>query len=749
MRKLMWFVVGFSLVTILGIFLWMPEFLLVGIAASGLLVAGSFVVVKRFSKWKIVTIVLLGCLFAFSWLFAFDRLYLSAARAADGVSGEYVVYFTDDAQESQYGYSAEGFVVLQGKPYRVFAYLPEGVNVNAGDSVSCYCWFSCTLPGSNGDSNINRSHGYFLRVKVLADPIISVPEKLPWFAYPALTRTYLTDMIHAVFPEDVSGFVRALLLGDTDGLDYATDTAFKVSGIRHIVAVSGLHVSILFSLIFILTGKRNWMSSLLGIPILFVFAAITGFTPSITRACIMHSLMALAFVFRKEYDPPTALSFAVLVMLVRNPWTVCHVGFQLSVGCIIGILLFADRIYGWLMEEKRLGRGTGRLKKISSWFATSVSVSVGASLVVTPLCAYYFGLVSLVGVLTNLLTLWMVTVSFYCIVFTCLVGLLSASVAAMFGWLAAWPLRYVLCVSKMLAALPFAAVYTESIYIVFWLALSYLMLAIYLIAKKKHPVLYACCSCVFLCVALLVSWVEPLTDECRVTVLDVGQGQCILLQSDGKSYLVDCGGDSDTAAADEAAGLLLSQGISRLDGLILTHYDADHAAGAMHLLSRVPTDCLYLPASLDKEGLSAALLEYQEGAVQMVTGDVSIRYGDSVIHLVPSEFAASDNESGLCILFQTESCDILITGDRGFSGEMELMRNVQLPQLELLIVGHHGSKYSTCEELLAATMPEYAIISVSADNIYGHPTQEVLNRLAECGCCVYRTDRDGTIIFRR
>lgn len=233
-----------------------------------------------------------------------------------------------------------------------------------------------------------------------------------------------------------------------------------------------------------------------------------------------------------------------------------------------------------------------------------------------------------------------------------------------------------------------------------------------------------------------------------MTVLDVGQGQCILLQSEGKTFLVDCGGDSGTMAADLAAANLLSQGVYRLDGIILTHYDADHAAGVEALLCRVPADYLYLPECIDEAGYAQTLQHYTGGVVQTVSDDVVITYGNSRITLIPSEFGLTDNESGLCILFQTENYDILITGDRNFSGEMELLSSTQLPDLEVLLVGHHGSRYSTSEALLEATRPDVAIISVSADNHFGHPTQEVLDRLEQFGCIVYRTDQNGTVVFR-
>ena len=121
---------------------------------------------------------------------------------------------------------------------------------------------------------------------------------------------------------------------------------------------------------------------------------------------------------------------------------------------------------------------------------------------------------------------------------------------------------------------------------------------------------------------------------------------------------------------------------------------------------------------------------------------------DCKLTLIPGNAEESENESGLCVLFQKENCDILITGDRSSVAERELVESYELPELELLVAGHHGSNSSTGIELLSETMPKTVVISVGRDNPYGHPAQELLERLALFGCKIFRTDLDGTIIFR-
>ncbi len=738
MRKLMWFTIGFGMACGLCAYVLPDGWMLSGAVLCLAACVFCLLLGKRRKAVRILAVACMGCALGLLWFWTYSSLYLRTPVTMDGKEYEVTLTASDYSYDTAYGIGVDGVVLLEGKPYQVRAYINEQRSLSPGDIITGTFRFRVTTPDGAEEATYHQGKGIFLLCYQRGDVTVTAGERVPWWCSPAVWRQQIKDILQAAFPEDVFPFVKALLLGDATDLDYGTDTAFKISGIRHIIAVSGLHISILYSLLSFVAARRRWLTALLGLPTLLLFAAVAGFTPSVNRACIMIALMMLATLVGREYDPPTELAFACLVMLAGNPLVITSVSFQLSVGCVAGIQLFNVPIHNWLKAKFR------KPNKLQIWLCTSVSVTLSAMTLTTPLSAWYFGAVSLVSPLTNLLTLWVVNLVFNGILAVCIVSLISAGFAAMLGWLLAWPCRYVLVTAKALASLPLAAVYTESVYITAWLVFCYILLAVFLTSRKKQPGVLTCCGCLGLCFALLASWTEPMLDDTRLTVLDVGQGQSILLQSEGKTYLIDCGGDSDPETADLIAETLLSQGVSHIDAIIITHTDRDHAGAVRNLLTRIDTDLLFLPPESGAAEIAAAT----KGEAIYVAEDMVLTSGNTQITIFAPTFSFSDNENSLCILFERANCAILVTGDRSDFGERMLLRHTDLPDVDVLIAGHHGSQYSTSEELLQAVTPETVIISAGQGNPYGHPAQELLERLANYGCTVYRTDLQGTIIYR-
>ena len=747
MRKLMWFAVGFTAACAAGVYLlsgfW---FLLIGLFC---LIGGIAMLFVHTKIGKIVGTILLGCVIGFTWLWGFDTVYLSPARAVDGEAVSLTVIASDYSYATDFGQAFDGRTELEGKSYPVKCYLNDDKQIAPGDVIEGTFRLRYTADGGKQEPTYHQGKGIFL-LAYEKEAEIAGKAKLKLTDHAAILRQKILNRIDTVFSSDTSSFAKALLLGDGTDLTYAQNRAFQVSGIRHIVAVSGLHVSILFALIYLAFGRNRVWNALIGVPLLIVFAAIAGFTPSIVRACIMQCLILLALLINKEYDPPTALAFAVLVILGINPRAITSVSFQLSFGCMIGIFAFSEPLRQYILSFGKLkekSKGKSFKAKVIRWLTGSVAVTLSAMVVTTPLCAIYFGMISLVGILANLLTLWVVSFIFYGIMLSCLLSPFFLPLGKLIAWLIAWPIRYVTGISTLLAGFPLAAVYTDSVYIVLWLLISYVLLAFFL-KRRKQPGILAAGILGMLVVCTALSWIEPRLDDTRVSVIDVGQGQSILLQSGNEHYLVDCGGTYANQTADTVANFLLSQGVFQLDGLILTHYDADHAGSMMDLLTVVDADRIYMPDNQDSNGIRECIETEYSDKIAWIANQTKWEIQHGNIMLFPAKPAVNDNESSVCVLFQSGNYDILITGDRSSAGERSLLSEAQIPVLELLVAGHHGSHNATSLELLMATKPKAVVISVGQNNSYGHPREELLDRLSRFHCEVYRTDLQGTIIFR-
>lgn len=736
MRKLVWLAIGICCGCALGVYAFGSTMLI----PLCVIATVASVAIYCICKGKIA-LIFLGFAVGLCYTVSHNHFYLSGMEGYDGKTINASVTVTDYSQQASYGIRAEGEICLDGKTYDVLIYKNEDLQLNPGDVLEGDFLLRLTAPGGSKETVYYQGEGLWFIAYPRGESTVTQGDGEELRYFPQRLRRAMLNKLEELFPEDTKAFAKALLLGDTEDLTYAQDTALKISGIRHIVAVSGLHVSILFALIYLLAGKKRFLTALLGIPILLLFALTAGLTPSILRACLMQGLMMLALLLRREYDPPSALAFAVIVILGLNPFAITSVSFQLSCGCIVGIFLFSgkfQRHFGPFTKGFTLGR------KLCRFMISSLSVTVGTMIVTAPLCAYYFETISLIGLVTNLLTLPVVTVIFYGILAALILSVVLMPLGSFVAAVISLLMRYVLLVAELLSKAPFAAVYTASPYICLWLFLCYVLFAVFWLRGKKHMIFTASAMVVLLLAATVFSYIEPRLDDYRVTVLDVGQGQSILIQSKGATYLVDCGGSSDTGTADTVANQLLSQGVSHIDGVILTHYDRDHTGGLSYFLERIRADILYLPKGSGE--LSFVLQEEQNRMYLEKITEVPVGIGK--LTLIPGPASEESNECSTCVLFQAKECDILITGDRSVTGEKLLMTQFPLPKLEILVAGHHGSNNATSFALLEKTRPDTVVISVAKNNYYGHPGKEMLGRLNLFGCRILRTDRHGNIMIR-
>lgn len=466
----------------------------------------------------------------------------------------------------------------------------------------------------------------------------------------------------------------------------------------------------------------------------------------------MTELVLFAPLLGRENDPPTSLLTALAILLAANPFAAASISLQLSFTSMAGLFCVSGALHRAL-DARLLPAGTKLSwprRKVRAFFSATTASSVGAMVFTVPLTALHFGNISLIAPVTNLLILWLLPVAFIGCYLAALLGLVWAWGGMALAWVTAWPLRYILAVAKVLAKLPGAVLFTGNRMVAWWLVLVYAMFGAAWLISRRRKVRYwipAACSVLALCAALTVNAVQ-LQRTSTVTALDVSQGQSIVFSSGRACAVVDCGGRSTVEdPGDLAARKLLAQGHRSLDLLVLTHPHDDHANGVLRLMHWLPVRTLVIPAAADttKAPLSdiLALAAVNHTTVVRVDAEQTVTASGISVHLYP-EPCAGQEDGSMIVLTSIGDYDTLVPGDVDTTAEVKFLSSCTYPSVELLLVGHHGSKRSTCDAWLDAIAPDAAIISVGYNN-YGHPTSDTLERLQAHNIPIYRTDQMGDI----
>lgn len=756
MRKLVYAACGYCGALLLVHYLlplsWAPWFAL-GCALLGLAAA-----LLRRRLWARACVwLLLAAALGFGWYVGYHRLRVAPAEAYVGETRQVTVRVSDfPAVYDDYSTVRVRSVdeTLPHVQMLVYDYAAGMGELRPGDLVELPLKLLSAGQYYKEDSDRYLSEGVLLRGYLKGEYRVLGPSKMAWCYFPCYIARAVKDQTLRCFPADTAPLMKALLTGDRREYyaDEALYSAMRTAGMSHVVAVSGTHVAFLISLLGLLLRRRR-ATALVGIPTILVFMAMVGFTPSVVRAGTMQILLLAAPLLRRENDPPTSLAAAALLLLLINPLAVASVSLQLSFAAVAGLLLLTPKVFNWLVYDgeghKRLPGGF--LGRLGEQFYSGLSASLGAMVFTTPLSALYFGFVPLHAILANLLSLWLISTAFMLGYPVCLLGLLWQPLGRALGWLVAWLPRFAIFLIKGVASLPQARIPTRGNLGVWWLLFVYLVFGLSWLLRGKgrfRPVLPLCAS---LCTLLLLSWIpqRQLTGPMEFTAVDVGQGQSLAALTEYGTVVIDCGSThSADNAGDLMADCLEDYGRRRVDLLILTHFHADHANGVKRLMSRMEVTRLAYPVDCEENEYMQEILDYcgEKGTQVLAVSQNSQATVDGLELQLYAPLGSEDiNERCLLIRGGYGDFDFLVTGDAGSGVERLLSRFYDLGDMELLVVGHHGSRYSTCEMLLDDITPEAAIISVGADNSYGHPTQEVLDRLAARNIAVYRTDLDGTI----
>ena len=699
----------------------------------------------------------LGALMGFCWATAYFILFRVPAQQRVGedvpISGEVRSY---PAPTSIGGYSVT--LRLGGGLFApdALAYGPEDWGtLKPGDRVSCAARVKSSTHAYGDETTYYTAKGVYLLAYCGGEAEIETADRVPVRHWPALCAHRLREGIYTAFDQTAAPIAAAVTLGDKTGLDDTLYSALSRAGLMHAAVVSGFHISFLVQMALLLWGRRR-KAALAVIPALVFYAFMAGATPSAFRAVIMQCALLAAPLAQREEDGPSALGLALLVLLVQNPFAAASVGLQLSFASVAGILLATQPLFRWMYRPLKKKRPAKEQKaRLVLWKAgravlASVSTSLGAMLFTAPLIALYFGQILILSPLSNVLALWALSLLMMCTLVLGTLAVFLPGPAAALGALAGLLGHYTRWMVLWLGRFPFASLSADSPYCLIWLGGVYLVLLAAVLGRARpgRPLVSVGALALLLCAAVGLGRLEVERADLTVTALDVGQGSSTALLSSGKAALVDCGGDGFRSAGDTAADYFAAMGRTRLDVLVLTHFDADHFNGVEQLFYRMEVDRVAVPpGDADPENLARlrALAEAEGAQVILVDETRRISLGKSELTLFPPLGGGTSNESGLFALCTCGEFDALITGDADAFVEKMLVKYCPIPDIEVLAAGHHGSKHSSCGEFLTAAAPEIVLVSAGANNSYGHPAQETLDRFAAMGAQVRRTDREGSV----
>ena len=692
----------------------------------------------------------------FGWFFLFSSATLQQAKLLSGDTKTIAVLTTDYPQSASYGSSVRGKLVTESLPSLGVILYDSTYSISGcepGQILICEAGLKASDIRYGAQYDGYCSSGVFLIVTAKGN--VSFGEKLSLLRFvPVRVKHELLNTADRFFSSDIRPFMKSLMLGDKSDLyeDASAEYALSTSGVMHIVAVSGMHIAFIVGFIQLLLGSSR-KSSLFCLIIVWFFVMMTGNSPSAVRAGVMQSVLLMAPIFKRENDSLTSLSFALLILLIKNPFSVMSVSLQLSFAATAGVTLFSERLRAFFA----MAAGKLSVLRVVQYFISILSASLSVMAFSVPVTALHFHSVQLISPITNAFVLWAVSFCFGGGYAVCLISMIFPAAAKLLSVPIGIIAKYILFCANTFSKIPYASLYTCSDFTVYWIAGVYALFLLFtFLPLKKGVKVFIPLSLSVLSLVLLITitTIRYSSYDAVFSIINVAQGECVTVYSGENTVMIDCGGIFTGENAGETAGqYLLSTGRRKIDLLALTHLHKDHVNGIEMLLEYIPVEEISISAYVqDDDGQLDAIMyaaEKHGTAITWLKEDAEASVGKISARLLTPLVEGDTNERCTAAVISVGNCDLLVTGDAPKAAERKLIENNSLPEIDFLAVGHHGSKTSTSEELMQCLSKDAkAVISVGY-NTYGHPSEETVQTLLKVLPAenIYRTDIDGTIQF--
>ena len=541
-------------------------------------------------------------------------------------------------------------------------------------------------------------------------------------------------IIKEKLPSETGDLLLAILLGDKKDLSEQIQINFKNSNLSHMLAVSGAHVSyIIIGLTYItqnsIMGKRK--ARVFCIFFLIIFMAITNFTPSVTRACIMAILTLVSEILYKKADIYTNISISALIILLYNPYSLLDLGFKLSFGGTIGIVIFMRFIKKKQEEPKLL-----------NYIKQMALVSICANIIIIPIIMNNFNTVSLTFLVSNILAspiLAIIVIVGFSII---IISIISHSLSNLLVFWLNPILNLLIKISSFCSKLPFAKILVVTPYI--FNIIFYYTIILYLVnynelkqfIKKETVILLS----IILILSNFIFYILP--QDLKIYFIDVGQGDSTLIVTPSKKTILIDGGGSESFDVGEKVLLpyLLDRRIRKIDYIMISHFDTDHCKGIFTVIENLKVKNIIISKQAEK---SENYKKFKEIVANKKINIILVKAGDKIkidkyIYfkiLFPTEKLIMQNplnNNSIVSQLNYKSFKMLFTGDIEEIAEKEIL-NLQKDKLKstILKVAHHGSNTSSTQEFINSVKPELALIGVGKNNTFGHPSECVVEKLRD------------------
>ncbi|MCM1046935.1 MAG: DNA internalization-related competence protein ComEC/Rec2 [Clostridiales bacterium] len=639
----------------------------------------------------------------------------------------------------------------------VMCYITEGVEPKTGSYICVRGKLRSFDTATNPGEFDARQYYQILKIQARLQNAIILKESESYSRFKESLyslKSYLAALLDACYEEGDASIMKAMLLGEKSGLDTDTKQLYQLNGVIHILTISGLHISIIGMGFYKLLCKLktpNFISIPLALSVIYCYGVMSGMGVSTFRAIIMFALNIAAVLFGRTYDMLTAMSVAGILLLIEQPLYIYHSGFLFSFGAVLAIGLLRPVV------KERLGDN----EKVKEVMSTTISISI-ATLPVY-LCFYYE--YPLYSIFLNLIiipgTSLLVSDGFItCAAAVCFLPL---------GKITAFPAHILLAFYELCCKLVMKLPNSRNIIGVpdIWQVLIFILILCF--------ATYFCEKCTvlqfwqFILAALLCLTIR-FQDGLQITLIDVGQGDSIYIcaGADGR-FLIDGGSSSKSDVGTyQILPFLKEEGADTLDAVFVTHMDSDHYNGISTLIEEtgqngIKIENLILP-DIDMDCRNE---EYHNLEKMAAENGISVKYihdGGSIrsgrliltcLHPKQSEYAEDTNAASMVLYLEYEAFTALFTGDLEGTGEdavKERLKDYIIDKndsgsmnITVLKAAHHGSRNSMQEDFLKTISPQITLISAGRDNRYGHPHEELLERVENAGSRIFRTDLGGAV----